>query len=85
MAEYKFKLRKSLLYSAKSPDLSSEVRSLKAAKAGCMLFASYTSDAILMVKTLKTQKASPKSSGARTPVSTSPSSAAPWAKTSKAS
>lgn len=58
--EYGFKLRKSLLYTAKSPDLSSEVRSLKAARADVMLFASYTSDAILLVKTLKAQKARPK-------------------------
>jgi branched-chain amino acid transport system substrate-binding protein len=58
--EYKFKLRKTLLYSDKSPDLSSEVRSLKASKADVLLFASYTSDAILMVKTLKTQKVQPK-------------------------
>ena len=58
--EYGFNLRKSLLYTAKSPDLSSEVRSLKAARPDVMLFASYTSDAILFVKTLKAQKASPK-------------------------
>ncbi len=58
--EYGFKLRKSFLYAAKSPDLSSEVRSLKASRADVMLFASYTSDAILMVKTLKAQKAQPK-------------------------
>jgi branched-chain amino acid transport system substrate-binding protein len=36
------------------------VRSLKAARPDVMLFASYTSDAILMVKTLKAQKAAPK-------------------------
>jgi branched-chain amino acid transport system substrate-binding protein len=58
--EYDFKLRKKLLYASKSADLSSEVRSLKAAKPDVMLFASYTSDAILMVKTLKAQKAQPK-------------------------
>jgi branched-chain amino acid transport system substrate-binding protein len=58
--EYGFNLSKSLLYSAKAPDLSSEVRSLKAAKSDAMLFASYTSDAILMVKTLKAQKSQPK-------------------------
>ena len=58
--EYGFKLRKALLYSDKSPDLSSEVRSLKASKAKVLLFASYTSDAILMVKTLKTQQVQPK-------------------------
>jgi branched-chain amino acid transport system substrate-binding protein len=59
-AQYKYKLRKSMLYSAKAPDLSSEVRSLKASRADVMLFASYTSDAILMVKTLKAQKIQPK-------------------------
>ena len=58
--EYGFNLKKSLLYAAKSPDLSSEVRSLKAVRPDAMLFASYTSDAILMVKTLKAQKAAPK-------------------------
>lgn len=58
--EYGFNLRKSLLYAAKSADLSSEVRSLKAARPDVMLFASYTSDAILLVKTLKAQKARPK-------------------------
>jgi branched-chain amino acid transport system substrate-binding protein len=59
-AEYDYNVRKSLLYAAKSADLSSEVRSLKASRASVMLFASYTSDAILMVKTMKTQKAEPK-------------------------
>ena len=58
--QYGFKVRKSLLYAAKSADLSSEVRSLKAVKPGVMLFASYASDAILMVKTLKAQKSAPK-------------------------
>ena len=58
--DYGFNLRKSILYAAKSADLSSEVRSLKAARPDVMLFASYTSDAILMVKTLKAQKAAPK-------------------------
>ncbi len=58
--EYGFDLKKSLLYAAKSADLSSEVRSLKSVKPDAMLFASYTSDAILMVKTLKEQKVNPK-------------------------
>ncbi|MBN2032942.1 MAG: ABC transporter substrate-binding protein [Deltaproteobacteria bacterium] len=58
--EYEFKLRKTLLYADKATDLSSEVRSLKAAKPDVMLFASYTSDAILMLKTLKAEKAGPK-------------------------
>jgi len=58
--EYGFNVRKSLLYAAKSTDLSSEVRSLKAARPDVMLFASYTSDAILMVTTLKAQQAHPK-------------------------
>lgn len=58
--EYGFKLKKSLLYAAKAPDVSSEVRSLKAAKPDVMIFVSYTSDAILFIKTLKAQKAKPK-------------------------
>jgi len=58
--DYGFDLKKSILYAAKSPDLSSEVRSLKSAKPDIMLFASYASDAILMMKTLKAEKAGPK-------------------------
>jgi len=58
--QYDFNLRKSLLYSDKAPDLSSEVRSLRASRADVLLFASYTSDAILMVKTLKAQKMQPR-------------------------
>jgi branched-chain amino acid transport system substrate-binding protein len=58
--EYGFDVQKSLLYAAKTADLSSEVRSLQAVKPDAMLFASYASDAILMVKTLKAQKASAK-------------------------
>jgi branched-chain amino acid transport system substrate-binding protein len=58
--QYGFEVQKSLLYAAKSADLSSEVRSLQVVKPDAMLFASYASDAILMVKTLKAQKASAK-------------------------
>jgi branched-chain amino acid transport system substrate-binding protein len=58
--DYGFEVKKSILYAAKATDLSSEVRSLIAVKPDAMLFASYTSDAILMMKTLKDQKASPK-------------------------
>lgn len=58
--EYGFTVKKSILYAAKSTDLSSEVGSLKAVKPDAMLFASYASDAILMLKTLKAQKARPK-------------------------
>ena len=58
--EYGYDIRKSMLYAKEAPDLSSEVRSLKASRADVMLFASYTSDAILMIKTLKAQKAQPK-------------------------
>lgn len=58
--EYGYKLKRNILYAAKSADLSSEVRSLLAVKPDAMLFASYTSDAILMVKTLKSEKAKPK-------------------------
>jgi len=58
--EYGFNSKKSILYAAKATDLSSEVRSLNAVKPDAMLFASYTSDAILMLKTLKDQKVQPK-------------------------
>jgi branched-chain amino acid transport system substrate-binding protein len=58
--KYGFNVKKSILYAAKSTDLSSEVGSLKAVKPDAMLFASYASDAILMLKTLKAQKAKPK-------------------------
>ncbi|RJX35163.1 MAG: branched-chain amino acid ABC transporter substrate-binding protein [Desulfarculus sp.] len=58
--EYGFTLAANILYASKSPDLSSEVQSLIAAKPAAMLFASYTSDAILMIKTLKSMKAKPK-------------------------
>lgn len=54
--KFGFNVKKSLLYAANSPDLSSEVGSLKDAKAGGLLFASYGSDAILMIKTLKAQR-----------------------------
>jgi len=58
--EYGFNLKKSLLYAAKSPVLSSEVRSIISVKPDAMLFASYAADAILMVKTLKAEKAAPR-------------------------
>jgi branched-chain amino acid transport system substrate-binding protein len=58
--EYGFTVKKSILYAAKATDLSSEIGSLKAVKPDAMLFASYASDAILMMKTLKAQKAQPK-------------------------
>ncbi|HTY22562.1 MAG TPA: ABC transporter substrate-binding protein [Desulfomonilaceae bacterium] len=53
-------LQVSLLYAAKAPDLTSEVQSLLAPKPATMLFAGYGADAILMIKTLKAQKAKPK-------------------------
>jgi len=58
--EYDFNLKKALLYTAKSADLSAEARSLAGAKADALLFASYASDAILMMKTLKAEKVSAK-------------------------
>jgi len=58
--EYGFDVVKGILYSAKSPDLTTESQALVAAKPDCMLFASYISDAILFVRTLKSMKASPK-------------------------
>jgi len=58
--EYGYDLKKSLLYAAKSADLSGEVRSLAAVRPDVLLFASYASDAILLLKTLKAEKASAK-------------------------
>jgi branched-chain amino acid transport system substrate-binding protein len=58
--QYGFKVKKSLLYAKESPDLSGEVRLLRADRPGAMLFATNTSDAILMVKTLKAQNAKPR-------------------------
>jgi len=55
-----YNLVKGILYGAKTPDLTSEARLLVDAKPDCMLFASYTSDAILMIRTLRGMKASPK-------------------------
>src|SRR4030042_228968 len=51
---------KGMLYDSKAPDLTSEVQALIAAKPDCMLFASYLSDSILMIRTLKGMKASPR-------------------------
>ena len=58
--EYGFNIIKGILYDAKAPDLTSEVQALMAAKPDCMLFASYLSDSILMIRTLKGAKASPR-------------------------
>jgi branched-chain amino acid transport system substrate-binding protein len=58
--QYGFEVKKSLLYANESPDLSGEIRSLKADRPDAMLFASNTSDAILLVKTLKVQNTRPK-------------------------
>jgi branched-chain amino acid transport system substrate-binding protein len=58
--EYGFNISKGLLYSANSPDLTSEVQALIAAKPDCMLFACYLSDSLLMIRTLKGMRASPR-------------------------
>src|SRR5512139_1037327 len=58
--EYGFNLAKGILYSANAPDLTSEAQALIAAKPDCMLFASYLSDSLLMIRTLKGMKASPR-------------------------
>jgi branched-chain amino acid transport system substrate-binding protein len=55
--EYGFNIVKGLLYAGNSPDLSSEAQALIAAKPDCMLFASYLSDSLLMIRTLKGMKA----------------------------
>jgi len=56
--EYGFNIVKGLLYSANAPDLTSEAQAVVAAKPDSMLFASYLSDSILMIRTLKGMKAS---------------------------
>jgi branched-chain amino acid transport system substrate-binding protein len=58
--EYGFNLVKGILYDSKAPDLTSEAQAVVAAKPDCMLFASYLSDSILMIRTLKGMKASPR-------------------------
>ena len=58
--EYGFNIVKGILYNANSPDLTSEAQALVAAKPDCMLFASYLSDSILMIRTLKGMKAAPR-------------------------
>jgi branched-chain amino acid transport system substrate-binding protein len=54
--EYGFTMVKGILYNANSPDLTSEAKALVAAKPDAMLFASYLSDSLLMVRTLKGMK-----------------------------
>ncbi len=58
--EYGFNIIRGILYDSKAPDLTSEAQTLVAAKAEGMLFASYLSDSILMIRTLKGMKASPR-------------------------
>jgi branched-chain amino acid transport system substrate-binding protein len=58
--EYGFRIGPSLQYSAKAKDLSDEADTLVQARPGVMLFASYTSDAILMMKALRARHADPK-------------------------
>jgi len=55
--EYGFTIKKGILYNANSPDLTSEAKSLVSVKPDAMLFASYLSDALLMIRTLKAMKA----------------------------
>jgi len=58
--EYGFNFVKGILYDSKAPDLTSEAQAIVAAKPDCMLFASYLSDSLLMIRTLKGMKASPR-------------------------
>ena len=58
--EYGFNIVKGLLYNANSPDLTSEAQALIAVKPDCMLFACYLSDSLLMIRTLKGMKATPR-------------------------
>ena len=56
--EYDYNVVKGILYDSKSPDFTSEAQALIGTKPDCMLFASYLSDAILIIRTLKGMKAS---------------------------
>jgi branched-chain amino acid transport system substrate-binding protein len=56
--EYGFNIVKGILYNANSPDLTSEAKALLTAKPDALLFASYLSDSLLMIRTLKGMKAS---------------------------
>ncbi|MCX5802288.1 MAG: ABC transporter substrate-binding protein [Proteobacteria bacterium] len=58
--EYGFNIVKGILYNANSPDLTSEAKTLIATKPGAILFASYLSDSLLMIRTLKGMKAQTK-------------------------
>jgi branched-chain amino acid transport system substrate-binding protein len=58
--EYGFNITKGILYNANSPDLTSEAKALVSAKPDVMLFASYLSDSLLMIRTLKGMRASTK-------------------------
>lgn len=55
--EYGFNVTKGVLYNANSPDLTSEAKALVSVKPNAMLFASYLSDSLLMIRTLKGMKA----------------------------
>lgn len=55
-----YKVVESFVYPHSAPDLTSECRRLTASKAECFLFASYLSDSILYVRTLKSMRAAPR-------------------------
>jgi len=58
--EYGFNIIKEVLYDAKAPDLTAEAQALMASRPDCMLFASYLADSILMIRTLKGMRGSPR-------------------------
>ncbi|MCX7965426.1 MAG: ABC transporter substrate-binding protein [Syntrophorhabdaceae bacterium] len=58
--EYGFNITKGILYNANSPDLTSEAKALMSVNPDAMLFASYLSDSLLMIRTLKSMKAKTK-------------------------
>jgi len=59
-SERGYEVAESFLYAFESPDLTSESRRLTASGADVYLFASYLSDSILYIKTLKSMRAAPK-------------------------
>jgi branched-chain amino acid transport system substrate-binding protein len=58
--KYGFKVVKAIKYPHQAPDLTSEVQSIRASKPGVVALVPYISDALLYMRTFKSQKFSPK-------------------------
>jgi branched-chain amino acid transport system substrate-binding protein len=58
--KYRYEVAKSIKYTHKSPDLTSEVQAIRASNPGTVALIPYVSDAILFMRTFKSMKFSPK-------------------------